>query len=216
MHILVIGGSGQTGKLVIRDALQRGHTVTALVRNPDVVAVQQGLTLIKGTPLVHTDVENAFTSIDGGRPMAVIVTLASPREKGVRMMADAHLNLISAMKKNGISKIATMSSFGTGSSLANISIVMRAAIEHTKLGYTYADHNLVDKEMKESGLNFVLARPTRLTNGEKAPIKFFDNDGAGMGALAGIGGISRASVASFLVDAVENNTWDRSTPVISN
>ena len=34
MRVLVIGGSGQTGRLVIDEALQRGHKITALIRNP--------------------------------------------------------------------------------------------------------------------------------------------------------------------------------------
>jgi hypothetical protein len=51
---------------------------------------------------------------------------------------------------------------------------------------------------------------------KKAPVQFHGDDGKGLGVFAGMGGISRASVAACLVDAVEKSTWDRSTPVISN
>jgi hypothetical protein len=78
------------------------------------------------------------------------------------------------------------------------------------------DHNHVDEILKKSDLKFVLLRPARLTMGKKAPVKFLGDDGKGQGIFAGLGGISRASVAACLVDAVEKNTWDRSTPVISN
>jgi hypothetical protein len=131
-------------------------------------------------------------------------------------MSDANEYLVAAMKRHNVSKIATMSSFGVGSSFANITVIMRWAISNTALGHSYADHNHVDEILKKSGLNFVLLRPGRLTMAKKAPVHFFGDDGKGLGVFAGLGGISRSSVAACLVDAVEKSTWDRSTPVILN
>ena len=216
MRVLVIGGSGQTGRLVIDEALQRGHKVTALVRNPSALAVTEGLNIVKGTPVEPSHIENAFNAVQGDLPTAVIVTLSSPKDKGTRVMSDAHENLVTAMKKHGVSKIATLSSFGVGSSFANITILMRWAISNTSLGHSFADHEHVDEILKKSGLKFVLLRPARLTLARKAPVRFLGDDGKGLGVFAGLGGISRASVAACLVDAVEKSTWDRSTPVISN
>ena len=64
MRILIIGGSGRTGKLVIEEALERGdnfdlcmrvevntlsgHTITALVRDPNSLRSKIGLTVVKG------------------------------------------------------------------------------------------------------------------------------------------------------------------------
>ena len=100
-----------------------------------------------------------------------------------------------------------------GDSLPQLICLMRWVIKTSNMAVAYADHNRVDAEMKASGLNFVIARPTRLTEGNTAPVKTFGNQGVG---LSGFSGISRASVARFLVDAVDIDTWDRSTPVISN
>lgn len=216
MRVLVIGGNGQTGRLVIDEALQRGHKVTALIRNPSELSPKEGLRIVKGTPLEPSNIESAFNAVQDDLPTAVIVTLSSPTEKGTRVMSDAHENLVAAMKRHGVSKIVTMSSFGVGSSLSNITVIMRWSISNTALGYRYADHNHVDEILKQSGLNFVLLRPARLTLAKKAPVQFLGDNGKGLGVFAGIGGISRASVAACLVDAVEKSTWDRSTPVISN
>ena len=216
MRVLVIGGSGQTGRLVIDEALQRGHKITALVRDPSALSAKEGLNIVKGTPVELSNVESAFNAVQGDIPAAVIVTLSSPREKGTRVMADAHENLVAAMNRRGVSKIATMSSFGVGSSFANITVIMRWAISNTGLGHSFADHNHVEKILKTSGLNFVLLKPARLTTAKAASVRFLGDDGKGLGVFAGLGGISRASVAVCLVDAVEKPTWDRSTPVISN
>ncbi|KIM94554.1 hypothetical protein OIDMADRAFT_149278 [Oidiodendron maius Zn] len=216
MRVLVIGGNGRTGRLVIDEALQHGHKITALIRNPSTLPAKEGLNIVKGTPLEPSNIESAFNAVQGDFPTAVIVTLSSPQEKGTRVMSDAHENLVAAMKRHGISKIVTMSSFGVGSSLANITVIMRWAISKTGLGHSFADHNHVDEILKKSGLNFVLLRPSRLTTARKARVQFLGDDGKGLGVFAGMGGVSRASVAACLVEAVEKSTWDRSTPVISN
>ena len=106
-----------------------------------------------------------------------------------------------------------MGAMGVGDSAPNLVFFMRSLAKYSNLGVAYADHNAVDELIKGSGLGFVIARPTRLTDGEARPVKFYGDRGEKLGALAGI---SRASVAKFLVDALEKNTWDRSTPVIAN
>lgn len=34
MNITIFGGTGKTGQLLVRESLARGHTVTAVARNP--------------------------------------------------------------------------------------------------------------------------------------------------------------------------------------
>lgn len=66
MRVLVIGGTGRTGKLVVDEALERGllfrlfhvgrclygvsigHTVTTLARDPKALKPRTGLTIVKG------------------------------------------------------------------------------------------------------------------------------------------------------------------------
>ncbi|KAJ5420871.1 hypothetical protein N7465_003390 [Penicillium sp. CMV-2018d] len=216
MRVLLIGGSGQTGRLVIDEALERGHKITALLRDPSALPAKEGLTIVKGTPLEPSNIEAAFNAVQGDIPTAVIVTLSSPQEKGTRVMTNAHKNLIAAMERHGVSKITTLSSFGVGSSYPNITVLMRFAISKTSLKHPFEDHNQVDETLKKSGVKFVLFRAARLTLANKAPVQFCGDDGKGLGVFAGLGGVSRASVAACMVDAVEKSTWDRSTPVITN
>ncbi|KAJ5556795.1 flavin reductase [Penicillium frequentans] len=188
MRILVIGGSGQTGRLVIDEALQRGHKITALIRDPSALPATEGLKIVKGTPVEPSNIESAFNAVQGDPPTAVIVTLSSPKEKGARVLSLTHENLIAATKKHGVLKIATLSSFGVGSSLANITFLMRWTISSTSLRYPFADHNHVDEILKKSDLKFVLLRPARLTMAKKAPVQFLGDDGKGLGIFAGLGG----------------------------
>ena len=56
--------------------------------------------------------------------------------------------------------------------------------------------------MRESGLDFVIARPTRLTNGAAKGTYVRAPEVRPVPAS-----ISRADVADFLVDACESTTW---------
>ncbi len=52
MKLLIIGGTGGTGQQLIKQALEQGHNLTALVRNPQKVKiVHQNLRVIKGNVL---------------------------------------------------------------------------------------------------------------------------------------------------------------------
>ena len=128
-------------------------------------------------------------------------------------MADSHANIVAIMKEYGVSKIVTMSAFGTAESFPNLNFLMRLVIKKSNMLYAFQDHDLVDQEIKESGVDFVLARPVMLTDKEAQPIREHGNSGEGSGFMPTI---SRRSVAKFLVGAAEKNNWNKSTPVISN
>lgn len=81
------------------------------------------------------------------------------------------------------------------------------------MSQTLEDHNLVDEEIKKSGVRFVLVRPAMLRGEEAMEIKFHSDCGEGAKFMPSI---SRKSVAVFLLDAAERDTWNGSTPVISN
>jgi hypothetical protein len=174
-----------------------------------------------GTPLEESDIEKAFVATEDS-PSAFIIALNAARASDSpwaeatsppRMMADANANAVAVMKKHGVKKIVTMAAMGVGDSLPNMIFFMRYIINHSNMKFSYEDHRLVDEELKQSGLDYVIARPTRLTAGASAPIKHYGNQGKGLG---GFQAISRQSVAVFLVDAAEKSDWDKSTPVIAN
>lgn len=264
MHILLIGASGRTGKVVMEEALSRGkhamchhpelrlvgqlicafcltgHTLTALVRNPDSLQPRDGVTIVKGkvisqncdainpnvvagTALNKDDIESAFSATPSSPPTAVIVTLNAQRKSDnpwaapvapPRMMADSNANITSVMKAHSVRKIVVMSAFGVAESFNNMNILLRLTIRHSNMSYQFEDHGLVDKEMKErQDIDWVIARPTMLAEGAALPVKEWGNDGAGVGLTMKI---TRGTVASFLVDAAEKDKWNHTTPVLTN
>jgi putative NADH-flavin reductase len=222
MQLLVIGGSGRVGKLVVKEALTRGHSVTALVRNKQSLDQTNRLTIVEGTPMLLRDVEKAFAAT-ATPPEVIIFALASVRETGSpfakqvsppRLMADSNANIVAISKQYGNSKIVVCSSVGVGNSWDQMPFLTKALMSHSNMKFSYDDHNLVDSELRKSGINFTLVRPARLVfNEEVKHIRELGEDGRGLGLLAAI---TSGSVAKFLVDAAEGSRWDGKATVITN
>ncbi|KAB8229859.1 hypothetical protein ETB97_003550 [Aspergillus alliaceus] len=219
MRFLVIGGSGRTGQLTIAELLRRGHKVTALVRKPSSMEDKTGLKLVQGTPTKIDDVRVAFQF---DVPDGVIVTLSAPRASDSpfaaptsppRLMADCNANVVAVMKEYGVKKVVILQAFGVGESWKNMNCALQLLMKKSNMIYQYDDHNLTDREVRASGVDFVLVRPSRLVDTDVQEVKLWPHDGKGVPMMAST---SRVSVARWLVDAAERNKWDNTAPVITN
>ena len=226
MRILLLGASGRTGLVTIAEALSRGHTVTALVRNPTAISPQANLTIITGTPLSPQDLTTAFASAPSSDPIqAVISTLNNGRKSDnpwstpispTNLMADSVANALAAMRAHNTTKLITLSALGVGSSRARCGWLMRMVIDHSNIKIAFDDHEAVERLLREEAakdarLKFVEVKATGLSNGEKKTVRVCGEEGFGCGWL-----VSRKSVAGFMVDAAEREEWDGKTPVISH
>ena len=216
----MLGASGKTGRILVSEALQQGLSVTVLVRNVESFEPRQGLTVVEGTPLNMADLEKAMRATKD-RPVALVSTLGQTRKSGnpwsaptspPRFMADAIKNAIAVAKKFSIQKLIVMSMFGVGDSFKNLNIVMRGIMNYSNMAQTVEDHDLVDKLVKESGLNFVLVRPAMLKDGGDGPVKDLGDRGEKASFMPSI---SSKAVVSVLLEAAEMPNWDRRTPVLS-
>ena len=65
MKIFIVGGTGKTGKELIKQGLERGHSITALVRNPDQLKISKpDLKIIKGNVLIPDSFEKSIHGHD--------------------------------------------------------------------------------------------------------------------------------------------------------
>ncbi|MGK9147917.1 SDR family oxidoreductase [Plantibacter flavus] len=215
-HILVLGGSGRTGRLVIAEALRRGHFVTALVRDPSVMVPGDRLTVVEGSPLSPDDVDAAMRGTQ-----AVIVALSNvgssewPWARQVSppdLVAEAVRTVTDAMRSRGLKRIVLLSALGAGDSVSSVPRLLRWATRFLRLGTVYADHERADGELRRSGLDWTIVRPTVLSgSAHRRPIVI-----AGPGSWPSSVRISRADVAGYLVDALGDEQLIGVAPVISS
>ena len=202
MNILIIGASQGTGALAVRAALDKGHRVTAFARRPQRLALEH-----PQVEKVTGDFHRA-ASVDAVVPGhdAVIVTASATRlrafKENPRYFSQGTGFVIEAMKKAGVKRLVALSAVGVGETRRLLNPVIRALAADFLLKVPFEDHERQEQLVRESGLDWVIARPTRLTNGpargrylKKAAVERVP------------GSISRADVASFLVEACEASTW---------
>ncbi|MCY1041500.1 SDR family oxidoreductase [Corallococcus sp. bb12-1] len=202
MRIVVIGASQGTGALAVRTALDRGHDVTAFARSPQKLVLEHPkLTRMKGDFHQRASVEEAVQGQD-----AVIITASATQLKAFKENPNYFSQgtglVIDAMKAHGVRKLSVLSALGTGDSRQLGNFLVRTLVVGFILKLPFEDHDRQEQLVRGSGLDWVIARPGRLTDGparnqyvtktaiEKVPFS-----------------ISRADVADFLVKAVEVDTW---------
>lgn len=230
MHVLILGATGRTGSQLLNALLEKNHTITALVRNTEALtstlSPQQAphVTTLLGSPSNLADIRTAIIS-SPTPPKAILVALASPRKSNSPFsapigppdfMQQAHKNLLLAMAEFKITKLVTLSAFGTGSSNSNVFLPMRVILNHANISIGFKDHKKVEEVVRSDetveGLEWTLVRAVMLSDGEEREVRIFGEEGKGVGSLPSI---SRKSVASFLVMCLESAEWNGKTPVIA-
>lgn len=135
-------------------------------------------------------------------------------------MAQAARATLDAMAEFGCERVVWLGTVGLGSSKQNCTWFFNWVVERSNLKIAFDDHAAVQKIFEEEeaagkrgGLKWTDVRAAGLTNGGKKAVREFGDDGKGMGWLPLI---SRESVAVFMMDAVESDSWAGRTPVITN
>lgn len=202
MKILVLGASQGSGALSVKSALAKGHAVSAFSRTPAKLDVTHpALTKIAGDFHDAASVRSAVAGHD-----AVIIS-ASPSSLGAIKEKPDYFSrgtkhCIDAMKEHGVKRLVILSAHGAGDSKPAASWFQRTLLIDRLLKGFYRDHDVQERMTQESGLDFVIARPTRLTNGQ-AKGKYVRT----VELISVPSTISRADVADFMVEACASTTW---------
>lgn len=209
MKITVIGASRGIGRKVVDEALERGHTVRAMSRNMSQAGIEaEDFTALDGDATVAEDVARAIEGAD-----AVILTLGVPKDmrvlKSTTLFSDATRVLIAAMDEVGIKRLLTVTGFGAGDSVEKLSTPERLT-QNAFLGRAYADKNVQEQLIRESDLDWTIARPGILSNNRKSnAYKVLIEKETWRNGL-----INRADVADFLITAAEGTEMIGKTPAL--
>ena len=210
MRVLIIGASKGIGLETTRQALDAGHDVRALARSATAIAISNpSLEKMPGDALKPDDVEAALAGVD-----VVIQTLGvglGDLFRPVHLFSDATRVLIAAMRRQGVKRLICVTGFGAGDSRASISCLQRLPLQIV-FGRAYDDKSLQEKLIKESELDWTIARPGVLTSGP--PTGHYRILAEASQWRNGI--ISRADVTEFLVRQIGDGAYIRKTPVLIN
>lgn len=199
MKLIIFGATGKTGLQFVTQALERGHDVTAFVRDSAKLNItHQRLTAVLG------DIQDAGSidrALDAGFD-AVISALGIFHREPRTDLSDGTKNLIAAMESKGIQRLAVVSSLGAGDSKGQGNFVARN-LQKLLLKHVLADKDRQEEAIQGSSLQWTIARPPQLTDDTRIRTDLIEWQGALPAGARPTWKISRASVAAFLLDAVE-------------
>jgi putative NADH-flavin reductase len=115
------------------------------------------------------------------------------------------------MKIQGVKRLICVTGYGAGDSRASISCLQRLPFQIV-FGRAYDDKSLQEQLIKESELDWTIARPGVLTSGPRTGHYQILSEASQW--RNGI--ISRADVAEFLVRQIGDQTYIRKAPVLIN
>ena len=205
MKILVLGATGGTGRLIVRDAAAKGHSVVALVRSK-ASGDLQGACLVEGDARDEATLARAMDGCD-----AVVSALGTGMgRRKVDLLTVATRALVPAMTRKGVRRLVCVSALGVGDSRGHGGFVFDRLFQPLLLGQAYKDKERQEAAIRASALDWVVVRPARLTDDPaRGSVRAFTD-------LAGVHGgkIARADVAQFVVEQLTIDTYLRRTPVI--
>ena len=208
MNLLIFGSTGGTGRQLVQQALEQGHTVTAFARNPAKLEIQHpNLKVVQGDVMDSTSVEKAVKNQD-----AVVCVLGAGQNMTSKIRSQGTQQIIQAMDKGGIERFICQSTLGAGDSWENLNFFWKYIMFGFLLRKPFADHQLQENYVQQSRLDWTIVRPGAFVDGERTGNYrqgFPGNDQTSKLK------ISRADVADFILKQLTDNSYLHQTPSIS-
>ena len=211
-RIVVFGASGGVGRQVVEQALSRGHAVVAVLRSPGKLTPSDSrLTVVTGElsdrEAIEAAVRGAGAVISALGPSLDRRATGMPLVQGTRNIVDAML-AARVQRYVGIATPSVRDPRDRRSVLGTLVPVMGRVL----LPRAYGELLAMSQIVIDSGLEWTIARFTRPTDGPaKGSVRagFLGRDGIGST-------ITRADIAAFLLEQLDDTRFIRAAPAISN
>jgi putative NADH-flavin reductase len=208
MRIVVFGASRGVGLMVVEQALDAGHVVTAFVRSPDTFGLKHAnLTVFKGDAMDAAAVEKAIEGQD-----AVVSALGPVHPPVPNMMETSAKNIVAAMQKHGVRRLVSTTGAGIRQPEDEpkfidrfISLLLNLLAKDTVL-----DSAANVRTIQTSDLEWTIVRFPRLMDGRHTSQYQVGFVGKESGTQ-----VSRADGADFVLKELIEEKWLQKLPLVS-
>ena len=211
MKIIVFGATGGTGKLIVSQALAKGHSVTAFVRNPEGLTPDPHLRVIQGDLF---DLATVVDAVRGHR--AVLSALGARTRQKADILAHAIPVILEAMRQEYVTRLIVLGASGVQrdhgkyqNALTNTAIWVA---KKTLLKHPFVDQAALERLLAASDVDYTIVRAPRLLDGPFTGTYRVLPDALPPGALS----ISRADVADFMLQQLTDPRFHRQGPYIGS
>jgi putative NADH-flavin reductase len=200
MNLLIFGATGGTGRQLVAQALEQGHTVTAFVRVTSQLAMSHpNLNIIQGNIL------NAPTVMAVVFGKDVVLSALGSRKAGLPDLVVGTRNILAAMQDCDVRRSIWVSSFGVGESLKQMSWLARNLIVRGFLHQAILEKEDQERLITQSEGDWIIVRPGGLTDGPRTGV--YRAIASAANEKVGRPTISRADVADFMLKNLTGDTY---------
>lgn len=192
MKVAVVGASGNIGSQIVTEALSRGHTITAIARNPEKIAARSGVTAVKGD---LADKEGLAAVLQGHD--AII--------SSVRFKSFEPAQLLDAVKASGVKRLIVVGGASSLEVKPGLALIDSPDFPAAAKEEAVAGIRAFNALRAESGLDWTFLSPSAVIGPGERTGKFRLG---GDQLLVGADGKSRISIPDYaiaLVDELEKS-----------
>ena len=190
MKIAVIGASGNAGSRITAELARRGHTVTAIARNPDKIAPQANVTALKGDVLDQA----GLARLIAGHDAAI---------SSVHFTASDPVRLIGAAKDSKIGRYLVVGGAGSLEVAPGVRLVTTPGFPAQYKAEAEKGAAFLDLLLQEKDLNWTFLSPSALFTAGERTGKFRLGTDQLLTAADGKSSISFEDFAVALADEID-------------
>ncbi|QYA26121.1 SDR family oxidoreductase [Gramella sp. MT6] len=206
MNILIIGGTGKTGKELIKQSIEKGYLVTALARNPQKIELNHSHLILK-----KGDVLKPETFGDAFKGQEAVLSALGHKKFIIKtsILSEGTKNIIAEMKRQNIKRFICITSLGINDSKFKLGLYYTLFLIPFILYFYFSDKSNQEKIIEESNLDWTIVRPGHFVSGRRTgKYKHGENQGHYIFTRK----ISRADVADFMIKQLKNDTYLHKKP----
>jgi putative NADH-flavin reductase len=206
MKLAIFGATGKTGSFLVEQALAAGHQVAVLARDPSrLQSTGKQLRVVKGA----ADQADAIAEVVRGAD-AVISAMGG----GQSTLTTFGENVLSAMKRASVTRIVSLvgASVRQPGDPKSFGRTMLHFITRLMASSALEDGERHARIVERSDVAYTLVRPPRLTDG---PATGRIDHGL-MLKVGPTSSISRADLATFMLQSAVDNLYIREAPVVAS
>ena len=209
MKIVVFGSTGDTGIELVKQAIQRGHEVTAFARDPSKISLSDSkLRMVKGDVL---DLKTVTAAVAGAQAAISALGVRLGQSPGT-VRSEGTRNIVSALAAANVRRFVSVSTVGVGDSLNRLSFFAGVFLPRIIGAQRLKEAERQEEIIRQSSLEWTILRPTRLVNEAAAGRYKIGSDlHTGMGSK-----LARADLAAALLEQLEKTDFVRQTPTVTH
>jgi len=207
MNVAVLGATGRTGRPLVDELLRRGHTVTALARDPAKLAELGGrVRVVTGTSTDPAALDDLLTGTDA------VVSALGPSTKEATLHTDTAHALVQAMARHGVTRFIGISGAGIdvpGDTKGPRDKAISWMVKKMG-GPVAADKQTEYAAYAASDLDWTLVRPPRLVDGPPTGRIYHHAHTPGRSSS-----LRRTDLALLLADVLDQHLYPRQAPFVA-